>query len=148
MVGVFYRVSRFSLCDAPLHDKISVEGGINMVKTSKAQLMALAKFKQEKRDTLTIDLPKGSKDGYKKSAAGFGISLTKLIQAGIEEYIQNHGGEVPNVITRQPEQKLSPEQRRLVEEFNRLPPDVQKSIIKMIQAINAELESNKIRTDK
>ena len=147
MVGVFYRVSHFSLCDAPLHDKIGVKGGINMVKTSKAQLMALAKFKQEKRDTLTIDLPKGSKDGYKKSAAGFGISLTKLIQAGIEEYIQNHGGEVPTV-TQQSEQKLSPEQRRLVEEFNRLPPDVQKSIIKMIQAINAELESNKIRTGK
>lgn len=106
-----------------------------MPKTSKAQLLALAKFKQEKRDTLTIDLPKGTKDGYKQSAAGFGISLTKMIQAGVEEYIQNHGGEVtPAPVV---EVKLPADQRRLVEEFNQLPPDARRQLVKFLQALNA-----------
>lgn len=32
----------------------------------------------------------------------------------------------------------------MLDEFNKLPPDVQKSIAKMIRAINAELERDKI----
>lgn len=114
-----------------------------MAKTSKAQLLAQAKFKQEKRDTLTIDLPKGTKDGYKTSAAAFGMSLTFLIQCGVEEFIQNHGGEVnfpaqTAPITTQPAEQISATQRRLLDAVNQLPTDAQKSLLKFLQSLNAQ----------
>ena len=94
-------------------------------------------YKNLNYDRLAIWIKKGRREEYKNSAAGFGLSLSALIQNGVEEYIRNHGGEAPTVITQQPEQKLSPEQRRLVEEFNKLPTDARRALVKFLQTLNA-----------
>lgn len=92
-------------------------------------------YKNLNYDRLAIWIKKGRREEYKTNAAEFGLSLASLIQAGVEEYIQNHGGEVtPAPVV---EVKLPADQRRLVEEFNQLPPDARRQLVKFLQALNA-----------
>lgn len=49
------------------------------------------KYMNEKRDKLTLNLPKGDKDRYKKHAESRGVSLTNLIVNLIEEDIKKEG---------------------------------------------------------
>ncbi len=56
------------------------------------------KYMKEKRDKLTLNLPLGSKERYKKHAESKGKSLTSLIVDLVEDDIRNsrnspaHGG--------------------------------------------------------
>ena len=55
------------------------------------------RYMKEKRDKLTLNLPLGSKDRYKKHAESKGKSLTSLIVDLVEDDIQNGGGKpAPN----------------------------------------------------
>lgn len=91
-------------------------------------------YKNLNYDRLAIWVKKGSRDNYKKSAAELGISLAALVQSGVEEYISNHAGEV---MTPQPKlEPLSAADKQLIDEFARLPADVQKCFLKTFKAIN------------
>ena len=49
------------------------------------------KYMNEKRDKLTLNLPKGDKDRYKRHADSRGKSLTALIVDLIEDDIKKEG---------------------------------------------------------
>lgn len=48
------------------------------MKTS-AQMKASAKYRKEKRDTVSMELPKGTRDIWKARAQALGLSLTAYI---------------------------------------------------------------------
>ena len=112
--------------------------------------MSTAEYKRENYDQIAFWLPKGMKAKYKQVAEDFGISLRELIQNSVDAFIADKSlQDLPTRIVKPaPQEKLSAEQRQLVDEFNKLPPDVQKSIAKMIRVINAELERDKIIAGK
>ena len=79
----------------------------------------------------------------KAIAAELGLSLSMLIQNSVETFAQNHSGEEFQTSTLKtsehvPEQKLTPEQKKLVEEFSKLPVDTQKAFMKILTAINTK----------
>ena len=47
-----------------------------------------------------------------------------------------------------PTEKLTAEEKTLLDEFNKLPADVRKAFLKTFKAINAELDRDKIRADE
>ena len=49
--------------------------------------------RKDKWERLAVEIPKGKRDIYKMAARELGLSLSKLIQNGVEEYIKNHGAE-------------------------------------------------------
>ena len=49
--------------------------------------------RKDKWERLAVEIPKGKRDIYKMAARELGLSLSKLIQNGVEEYIKNHGVE-------------------------------------------------------
>ena len=49
--------------------------------------------RKDKWERLAVEIPKGKRDIYKMAARDLGLSLSKLIQNGVEEYIKNHGEE-------------------------------------------------------
>ena len=57
------------------------------------RLICVEPRRKDKWERLTVNIPKGKLDAYKMAAREFGLSLSKLIQNGVEEYIKNHGEE-------------------------------------------------------
>ena len=114
-----------------------------------AQKLSIQKYRQEKRDQLSVDVPKGKRDAYKAIAAELGLSLSILIQRGVESYagFQNVESIKPASINKQQTaEKLSAADRVLLGEFNRLPADVQKAFIKTFKAINASNDAKEKNT--
>ena len=105
--------------------------------TSKAQLMAVKKYRQEKRDQISFDVPKGKRDELKQSASLLGMSLRGLFVSSVEEYISRHAGET-FADKQQTRKSLSPAEEKLLGEFSKLPPDAQKSLMKFLQTINRQ----------
>lgn len=105
--------------------------------------ISIRNYRQEKRDQLAVDVPKGKRDAYKQIAAELGISLSMLIQTAVETYGgKNHAGEdfkPASVVDTQP--KLSQAEQKLISDFNRLPVDTQKAIAKLIQTINQNTQN-------
>ena len=105
---------------------------------SQAQRLAVAKFRAEKCDRIAADVPKGKREIYKTAANDMGLSLALLIQNGVEEFIKNHAGE--KVTLEVKPESISAADRRLLDEFNQLPADVQKKTLALIRAINESKE--------
>ena len=57
------------------------------------------------------------------------------MKLNIESYGTNHAGEV---IQPTLENQLSAEERKLIDEFNQLPTDAQKSLMKFLKAVNTK----------
>ena len=112
-----------------------ISEGLKMA-VSTAQKLAKAKYQHEKRTLIATDVSKEKGEFYRATAMELGISLSKLVQIGVEEFIQNHAGENFSVTTQSQEQRLSAADKKLIEEFNRLPAETQKALIKLIQSIN------------
>ena len=95
-------------------------------------------YKENNYDRMAIWVKKGRRENYKQSAAELGLSLATLVQKGVEEFIANHAGEEfpPRRLPESPPEKFTPEQRRLVEEFNQLPAETQKALVKLMRTIN------------
>ena len=106
---------------------------------SESQKLSIAKYRQEKRDRLSTDIPKGKRAEYNAAAGHLGISLALLVQNGVEEYIANHAGEEFKPTTSAP---MTAEERKLIDDFNALPDDVRKSISKLIRQINQNQPQN------
>ena len=90
---------------------------------TEAQIRANEKYRKEKCDRVIISVPKGKREEYKAKAAKFGLSLTKLIQNSVESY-----GERCAVVTS--------EQKKFLDEFNQLPADGQRLLVKFLQSVN------------
>ena len=62
--------------------------------TSKEQKKLIrVTYREKKYERLAVEIPKGKRDIYKVAAQELGLSLSRLVQNGVEEYIQNHTGE-------------------------------------------------------
>lgn len=104
---------------------------------SQAQKLAVKKYRNKTYDTIGFDVPKGKRDEYKTKAKELGLSLAKLIQIGVEEFIKNHGGK----IIQKPEvEKLTAEERRLLKAFAKLPKNAQTNLIKTLEALSPQQE--------
>lgn len=98
--------------------------------------------RKDKYDNVLFRVQKGKAEDYRQAARDLGIGFWELIQSGVEEFIARHpGGEFQALAVKTakdvPEQKLTTEQKRLVEEFNKLPVDTQKIVVKLLKAINS-----------
>ena len=95
-----------------------------------------AEYEQRKAnyDQVLFRVKKGKAGEYKQAAAELGIGFWELIQSGVEEYIANHAGE--KLPAAKPEEKLTADEKKLAEEFSRLPTDAQKYLLKFVRAIN------------
>ncbi len=99
--------------------------------TSEAKKISVKIYQQEKCDRITADIPKGKRDEYKAKAANLGLSLSMLIQRGVESY--------GNLSEQNSPDKLTTEQKIFVDEFSKLPADIQKHFLKVFKAINVHL---------
>ena len=103
---------------------------------SNAQKIAKAKYQQEKRTLIAAEVSKDKGEYYRESAAALNISLSKLIQNGVEEYIRNHGGEnTVHIVDNQAQEKLTAEQRRLAEVVSKLPDKAQNQLFKFLESL-------------
>lgn len=108
---------------------------------SRPQQIAKDKYRQEKRDQITAEVPKGKRDAYKLIAAELNLSLSMLIQNGVEEYGRNHASKDFLATLPTPETKsLSPADEKLIAEFSKLPADAQKSLMQFLRTINQKGE--------
>ncbi len=64
-----------------------------MTTSKNKRLICREPRQKDKRERLIVDIPKGKLGSYKMAARELGLSLSKLIQNGVEEYIKNHGEE-------------------------------------------------------
>ena len=93
-------------------------------------------YKKLNYDNILVRVKKGKKEEYQQSADSLGLGQAEMIRQAIEEFIQNHAGENLSLATQNQEQKLSAADKKLIEEFNQLPAETQKALIKLIQSIN------------
>ena len=89
-------------------------------------------------DTILFRVKKGKRGEYQQAAQDLNIGFWELIQSGIEEFIWNHAGE--KFPTEVKPESISAADRRLLDEFNQLPVDAQKSLLKFLKAINESKE--------
>ena len=94
-------------------------------------------YKKENYDQILIRVKKGKREEYRLAAEEMGLGQMELFRRGVEEYIANHGGEIP-ASSSKPE-SISVADKRLVEEFNQLPVDAQKSLMKFLKVINQNM---------
>ena len=103
--------------------------------------MSTPEYKREKYDSISFFAPKGTRNTYKQAAEDFGLPLTTMIKSAVDTFIaerslQNLPVKPAPLKSRQAAESLSPEERRLVEEFRRLPVDVQEGFMRTFKAIN------------
>lgn len=107
---------------------------------SQAQKIAKAKYQQEKRTLIAAEVSKDKGEFYRVSAVGLGISLSKLVQNGVEEYISRHAGkDCLESLPTPTEKSLSPADERLLDEFAKLSPGSQKALMQFLRTINQQV---------
>ncbi len=112
---------------------------------SNAQKLAKAKYQREKRTLIAAEVSKDKGNFYRTSATELNLSLSKLIQNAVEEFIARRSTENLSLVdqaaistpAQQPE-KLSTAEKNLLAEFNKLPVETQKLFLKLIQNFNAQ----------
>lgn len=92
-------------------------------------------YKEKFYDRLAIWVKKGVRDEYKAEAAKLGISLAALVQAGVEEYIENHGGEMVRLPAPSPPDLPSREERALLAAFAKCPDNFKPTVRRLINQL-------------
>lgn len=111
---------------------------------AKEQAAAIEKFRAKKFDRVTVNVPKGKRDLYKLGAEFLDLSLSALIQNAVEDYLESHWGKSPAKVEKpvaEEKLKLSAEERRLLENFAKLPKSVQKKFAGLIKDFAARQDS-------
>lgn len=103
--------------------------------------ISIAKYQQEKCDRITMDIPKGKRDAYKQIAAEMGLSLSMLVQNGVEGYARNYEGVVIPATANVAAEKISADERRLLDAAAKFPTDTRKLFLKLVEDLAAKLES-------
>ena len=83
-------------------------------------------------DRLTVNLPEGKRDVYISAAHEFGISVSGLVQLGVEEFIANHADEESARKVKACE-KLSAQERRLLKAFDALPKESRSIVLRLVE---------------
>ena len=87
---------------------------------------------KDKYDRLTVNLPEGKRDAYTAAAHSFGISISGLVQLGVEEFIATHSDEESAKKVKACE-KLSAQERRLVKAFDTLPKESRSIVLRLVE---------------
>ena len=87
---------------------------------------------KDKYDRLTVNLPEGKRDMYTTAAHTFGISISGLVQLGVEEFIANHADEESARKVKACE-KLSAQERRLLKAFDALPKESRSIVLRLVE---------------
>lgn len=115
------------------------------------------------RDMIAVEVPKGKRDIYKIAAQELGLSLSRLVQNGVEEYIKNHVNEVPIAIEESAKveekikeavsrlgeksakvgEKFTEAELQINENFLKLPKSIQKRFAGLIQDFAKYAEQKK-----
>ena len=93
-------------------------------------------YKDNHYDRLAVWIPKGRRDEFKAKAAELGISLAQLIQRAVESY----GGELNHTQTAQivdASPRLTGDEKKLIDAFNNLSPEAQKTLLKFLDALQS-----------
>lgn len=93
---------------------------------------AKARYKKEKRYSLTAEMPIEKRDFVWQVAGKFGLSLTQLVQNAIEEYSRNHMTVAP-VFPHKAEDLLTERENLLIERFGRLSPTTQLDFLHLLE---------------
>lgn len=99
---------------------------------SEARRQQKKRYVQEKCDHLTINVPKGERETYKQIADEQGISVAKLVQYSIAEFAQRHTGK--GIFYPQGD-RLTFEQRQLIDTVSKLTPETRKHLIKFLERL-------------
>lgn len=111
----------------------------------KSKVIANKKYRAKAYDTIGFDVPKGKREEFKAIAAERGLSLARFLLLAAESYagLQSVESFKPASMTKEPTaEKLTSAERTLLDEFNRLPVDVQKAFLKTFKAINAAQDAD------
>ncbi|MBE8953946.1 MAG: hypothetical protein SR1Q7_12535 [Quinella sp. 1Q7] len=107
--------------------------------TSAEQKLARQRYKEKNLEVVSFEVKKGMSKQYTQWAAALGLSLSRLVQNSVEEYIANHSGEcVPTVapVKFAPMQSvLTAEQRKILEAVDSLPESSRKALLKFLQTL-------------
>ena len=102
------------------------------------QKLAQAKYDQKSYDQILIKVRKGKRDEYKNAAETLGLGQMELFRTAVEEYIQNRTSEV--VTEKREVETLTAEQRRLLENFARLPKSTRTKFTGLLEEVAAQLK--------
>ena len=101
---------------------------------SKSKIIANKKYRAKTYDTIGFDVPKGKREEFKAKATELGLSLAKFLFVAAESY--GEGCEVMTAQKLKPEISLTLEQKKFLDEFNQLPADGQRLLVKFLQSVN------------
>ena len=87
---------------------------------------------KDKYDRLVVNLPSGKRDAYTSAAHEFGISISGLVQLGVEEFIATHSDEESDGKVKASE-KLSLQERKLLKAFDKLPKESRTIVLKLVE---------------
>ena len=111
---------------------------------TEAQKLSKTRYRKEKRDQLTVEIPKGKRAAYRLVANELGLSMARLVQNAVEEYAQNHANNVP-VFPQTAEEFLTERENLLLERFAYLPDKPQLEFIRLMgdfaEQFGAQIES-------
>ena len=87
---------------------------------------------KDRYDRLVVNLPNGKRDAYTSAAHKFGISISGLVQLGVEEFIATHSDEESAKKVKACE-KLSAQERKLLKAFDALPKESRAIVLKLVE---------------
>ena len=95
--------------------------------------MSTAEYKKKNYTHLGFLVKKGKESEYKAKAAALGMSLSQLIQRGVESY----GGEgvQENTPVKPAGTVLTHEQRKILDAVESLPPDARRALLKILYTL-------------
>jgi len=80
---------------------------------------------------VTFRVKKSKQAEYKAKAAAMGLSLSQLIQRGVESY----GEVVQDVAPVKPAPGVTAEQKKILDAIESLPPDARRALLKFLHAL-------------
>ena len=92
------------------------------------------------RDKIAINVPKGKRDVYRRAAAERGLSLSSLIQMGVEEFILKQVDE-EFIAKLKDQERLSKEKQKLVAAFDTLPKDSRQVVLELVENFAAKVSA-------
>lgn len=104
-----------------------------------------AEYKRNNYDKIFFLVKKGKRAEYQQAAEDFGMTQAEMIRLAVETFIaekslQDLPVKPAPINKQQTAEKLSSAERALLDEFNRLPVDSQKALLKFLKTLNERQE--------
>lgn len=118
---------------------------------TEGQKISRQKYESKAYDQVLIKVKKGKREEYRQAAESLGLGQMELFRTAVEEYLQKHGvegyalvqageGVIPATSKVEPTEKLTADERRLVQAASKVPNDTRKLFLKLVEDLAAKLE--------